>query len=73
MTDAVETLLHGWAIPRMNVRTVLTAAFVGNEGSLRVFQKNGFKMVRKIEEYQVVRGKMRGLYVIEWEALSETV
>lgn len=71
MTDAVETLLHDWAIPRMKVRKILTGVFVGNEASLRVFQKNGFVLKRRIEEYKEVRGKMRGLYVLEWELDSD--
>ena len=66
MTDAVDTLLHEWAIPRMNVRHVMVAIFVGNEGSIKVFSRNGFKMLNTIENHKEVRGKMRGLHVMEW-------
>ncbi|KDR85590.1 hypothetical protein GALMADRAFT_372482 [Galerina marginata CBS 339.88] len=66
MTDAIDTLLHEWAIPRMNVRHVLTGAFIGNHGSVKVFEKNGFVMLRNIEEHSVIRDKMRGMHVLEW-------
>ncbi len=38
MTDALDTLLHEWAIPRMGVRRVLAAAFTGNDGSVKVLK-----------------------------------
>ena len=66
MTDAVDTLLHEWAIPRMNVRHLMVGVFTGNEASLKVFLKNGFKMINTYENYKEVRGKMRGLHVMEW-------
>lgn len=72
MTDAVDTLLHEWAIPRMNVRHVMVAIFLGNEGSIKVFSKNGFKMLNTIENYKEVRGKVRGLHVMEWRSESES-
>ncbi|KAF8973492.1 acyl-CoA N-acyltransferase [Flammula alnicola] len=67
MTDAVDTLVHDWAVPRMGVRRILSSAFVGNHGSVKVFEKNGFTLVRTIENHSVVRGKMRGMHVFEWE------
>ncbi|KAF4611980.1 hypothetical protein D9613_004126 [Agrocybe pediades] len=73
MTDALDTILHEWAIPRMNVRRILTGAFIGNVGSVRVFQKNGFKMLRTVDEFAVVRGTMRGLHVLEWRADEDPV
>ena len=66
MTDAVDTLLHEWAIPRMNVQHVMVAIFVGNEGNIKVFLRNGFKMINTIENYKEIRGEMRGLHVLEW-------
>ena len=66
MTDAVDTVLHDWAIPRMNVRHVMVAAFEGNEGSVRVFMKNGFKMIGTYKEHYEVKGIMRGLHWLEW-------
>lgn len=66
MTDALDTLLHEWAIPRMGVRRILAAAFTGNDGSVKVFERNGFKLVRTIEEHAIVKGRMRGVHVLEW-------
>lgn len=66
MTDAMDTLLYKWAIPRMNVRKIISCAFIGNQGSVRVFEKNGFLMTRTIQEHEIVRGEMRGSHVMEW-------
>lgn len=68
MSDAVETLIHDWGIPRMNARRYLVSAFAGNQGSVKVFQKNGFTLTRTIPEYGVVKGVMRGKHVLEWTA-----
>ncbi|KAF8167484.1 hypothetical protein B0H34DRAFT_682019 [Crassisporium funariophilum] len=65
MTDAVDTLLHEWAIPRMGVRHMLVYVFTGNEGSAKVFLKNGFEMKYTSENHYEVKGKMRGLHVFE--------
>ncbi|KAH9486387.1 hypothetical protein JR316_0000451 [Psilocybe cubensis] len=66
MTDAINTLLHDWAIPRMNVHRIICSAFLGNRGSVRVFEKNGFVMTRTIQEHAVVRGELRGSHILEW-------
>ncbi|KAF5312790.1 hypothetical protein D9619_002817 [Psilocybe cf. subviscida] len=68
MSDAVETLIHDWGVPRMNTRRYLVTPFTGNHGSVKVFQKNGFTLTRTIAEYGVVRGEMRGMHVLEWTA-----
>jgi RimJ/RimL family protein N-acetyltransferase len=67
MTDAVETLLWQWAVPRMGVRRVLVSVFGGNHGSTRVFQKNGFVVTNTLKNYAEVRGKMRDFVVLEWD------
>lgn len=66
VTDALDTLMNEWAIPRMGVRKVLGTAFVGNIGSARVFEKNGFKHRETIENLKEVKGIVRGLKVFEW-------
>jgi len=66
MTDAVDTMLHDWAIPRMNVRHVMVTAFEGNEGSVKVFLKNGFKMTGMYKEHYEVKGIVRGMHLLEW-------
>ena len=67
MTDALDTLLWDWAVPRMGVHRICTTAFEGNQGSVRVFEKNGFVMKTTLDDFVVHRGRMRGLHVMEWD------
>ncbi|KAG5716468.1 hypothetical protein E4T56_gene15102 [Termitomyces sp. T112] len=67
MTDALQTLLWDWAVPRMGVRHIIASAFEGNTGSLRVFQKNGFVSSRFFENHIQTRGQWRNLHVLEWK------
>jgi len=67
MTDAVGTVLHEWGIPRMAIRRMWVSAFTTNEGSVKVFQKNGFKLIATHENHYEVKGKIRGLHLLEWE------
>ena len=67
MTDAVETMLHDWAIPRMNVHYMMVSAVGGNEGSVKVFLRNGFKMKGTYKDHYEVKGKIRDLHVLEWK------
>jgi len=67
MTDAVDTVLHDWAIPRMNVRHMLVTVFEGNEGSVKVFLRNGFKIKATYKDYVELKGKIRGVNVLEWK------
>ncbi|KAJ7765315.1 acyl-CoA N-acyltransferase, partial [Mycena metata] len=48
MSDAVQTVMQKWAIPRMGVRRMVVNALEGNIGSVRVFEKNGFKFRKTI-------------------------
>lgn len=66
MTDAIETVLWRWAVPRMGARRVLATTFGGNHASIRVFQKNGFVLTNTLENYLEVRGKMRDFHLLEW-------
>ncbi|SJL06087.1 uncharacterized protein ARMOST_09423 [Armillaria ostoyae] len=67
MTDVYATLLESWAIPRMGVRRMIGTAFEGNQGSVRVFEKNGFVMRKTIPNYLEAKGVMRSLHVLDWE------
>ena len=60
MTDAVDTLLHEWAIPRMNVRHVMVAIFVGNEHK-SILEK----WFQDDKHHKEVRGKMTACHVME--------
>ncbi|KAF8641199.1 hypothetical protein AX17_000834 [Amanita inopinata Kibby_2008] len=70
MTDAVDTVLHEWAIPRMNTCKSVSTVYSGNEGSLRVLMKNGFKRIGTVDDYSTVKGVRRGLWVVEWIKLK---
>ncbi|KDR85589.1 hypothetical protein GALMADRAFT_373037 [Galerina marginata CBS 339.88] len=66
MTDVLDTVLHDWAVSRMGVRRLLVGIFDGNAGSVRVFEKNGFRSLRVVNGYREVRGEIRDLEVMEW-------
>lgn len=67
MSAAVATLLRDWAIPKMNARRMTVCTFTENVASVRVFEKNGFKKLMNIEEWKVVKGRMRGINILEWK------
>ncbi|KAJ7053951.1 acyl-CoA N-acyltransferase [Mycena amicta] len=67
MTDAIGTLLTKWAVPRMGVRWVVVTPLVGNEGSVRVFEKNGFRLVRTVDRALEARGVVHSANVLEWK------
>ncbi|KAF7968809.1 hypothetical protein HWV62_29286 [Athelia sp. TMB] len=41
MGAVCRALIDSWAEPRMNARVIETYTFTGNQGSVRVFEKNG--------------------------------
>lgn len=65
MTDAVDTLINNLARPCMGVRSIVAGAFFGNEGSMKVFLKNGFSLTRRLVDYVEARGKVESLNVLE--------
>ncbi|KAK0505772.1 hypothetical protein EDD18DRAFT_5226 [Armillaria luteobubalina] len=67
MTDIYATLLESWAIPRMGVRRMIGIAYEGNQGSVRVFEKNGFVMRKTIPNYMEAKGVMRSMHVLDWD------
>lgn len=66
MSDAINTVLHDWLVPRMGVRRVLAFPFVGNHGGVKVFLKNEFRFLFVRENYAMVRGMARSVNVVEW-------
>ncbi|KIY73522.1 hypothetical protein CYLTODRAFT_317285, partial [Cylindrobasidium torrendii FP15055 ss-10] len=42
MSDAVNTVISKWAVPRMGVKHIVAHTFDGNAGSRRTLEKNGF-------------------------------
>lgn len=67
MTDALQTLMWDWAVPRMGVRHFIVSAFEGNTGSLRVFEKSGFVPSRFFKNHIQLREQWRNLHVMEWK------
>jgi len=65
MSAAMGAILSKWAIPRMGVRYVVGYTFAENDGSRRVFEKNGFKWKRIIDNGKVVRGVRKTLNYLE--------
>ncbi|KAG8219623.1 SUR7/PalI family-domain-containing protein [Butyriboletus roseoflavus] len=67
MSAAMGAILNGWAIPRMGVRRMVGYTFTGNEGSRRVFEKNGFEWKRTVDNGKLVRGERKTLNYLHWE------
>ncbi|KAL2217495.1 acetyltransferase, GNAT family [Thermoascus aurantiacus ATCC 26904] len=72
MTVALRTLIEEWAVPRVNARVIKASAYVGNVGSVRVFEKNGFQMEHTLEDWAIVPenrgGGRKSIHVLRWEA-----
>ena len=70
MTAAVRTVMHEWMIPRMGAQRVSVNTMKGNAASMRVFEKNGFKLVDTTTDCKEMPeskgGGKYGLYVMEW-------
>lgn len=67
MTDAVNTVINDWAIPRMGARRIWVIVFKGNEGSVKVFLKNGFQVVNTYKEHVNLRGTVHDIHLLEWK------
>lgn len=68
MSAAMRFILYSWAIPRMGVRRMAGYTFVGNIGSVRVFEKSGFALKGILDNGKIVRGEHKRLNFLEWEA-----
>ena len=56
MTAAIGTIIKDWMIPRMGVRHIIVDPYVGNQGSVRVFEKNEFVLERETKKEIVTLG-----------------
>lgn len=69
MTAVMRALVYDWARPRMNAHDFFVSAFVGNRGSVRVFEKIGFTPLPDVQN--VVRlnetrgGRIMSLHRLE--------
>ncbi|KAI0686015.1 hypothetical protein BC835DRAFT_477629 [Cytidiella melzeri] len=54
MSAALRTLVDCWMVPRMNARLIRAELFLGNQGSRRVFEKNGFVYEKSVDNRKVL-------------------
>lgn len=66
MTDAINTLLYDWVVPRIGVRRLLVFPLEGNHGGVKVFLKTGFRFLFLSRDHLTVRGMRRSVNVLEW-------
>ncbi|KAJ5384341.1 hypothetical protein N7517_002252 [Penicillium concentricum] len=71
MSAAVRTVIQDWAIPRMNLHRLKGSFYVGNIGSMRVFEKNNFVEAGIFKDWAPAtphkgRGTM-SVAVVEWK------
>ncbi|KAI0028131.1 GNAT domain-containing protein [Vararia minispora EC-137] len=74
MSAVIKALVGQWVLPRMNARIIRPTIQDGNEGSLRVFYKNGFVLWRTVPNAMQVKAKgefpaeTRTIHVLEYRA-----
>jgi RimJ/RimL family protein N-acetyltransferase len=68
MSAAVGAVINRWMIPYMNAHRIQTEILEGNIKSVRVFEKNGFKLLEtaKVEQIGPGCGRITGVHVLEW-------
>lgn len=73
MTRVLQHLLYTFLVPVLNVRHIISFAFVGNEGSRRVHLKLGFEEAGtdwiRMPEYR--GGQMREEWIFKWATSDE--
>ncbi|KAF7302876.1 N-acetyltransferase domain-containing protein [Mycena kentingensis (nom. inval.)] len=70
VSDALQTLITQWAVPRMGVRRMVVTTLKGNKASVGVFEKHGFVFRKMIEDALDVRGVSTSVHVLEWGLLE---
>lgn len=74
MTLAIQTVIQDWAVPYMNICDLRCYAFQGNQGSLRVFEKNNFEELCVLEDWVPVAeyrgGGRKSIVMMKWKGLS---
>lgn len=65
MSDAVNTMINELGRPYLGVRDIVATTFFRNEGSMKVFLKNGFVLTRRLADHGKVRGETYSLNVFE--------
>jgi len=71
MSAVLKIIMDKWATPWMAARHIKSEAHQGNIGSRRVFEKNGFVVVKTLENYVEIAeskgGGLVGLHVMDWK------
>lgn len=73
MTAALKTLMHEWMTVRMGTRQLRVETFIGNIGSVRVFEKCGFVQEKTVEHEFVTKcgERFTGYNVLWWRRGEE--
>ena len=73
MSAAVGVVIRQWMVPHLNAHKIRVEAIEGNIGSVRVFEKNGMKLLGtvKVEMEGAGCGRVEGMHVLEWERPTE--
>jgi len=73
MSAAVGVVINQWMVPHLNAHKIRVEAIEGNIGSVRVFEKNGMRLlgISKINREFTGRGRVEGVHVLEWERPRE--
>jgi RimJ/RimL family protein N-acetyltransferase len=69
MSAAVGAVVNQWMVPHMNAHKIRAETIEDNIGSVRVFEKNGFKLLEtvKVDRAGPGRGRIEGVHIMEWE------
>jgi len=69
MSAAVGAVIDQWMIPHLNAHKIRTGVYEGNIGSVRVFEKNGLRLVDtvKVEWVGPACGQVEKMHVLEWQ------
>ena len=73
MSAAVGVVIGQWMVPHLNAHKIRVEAIEDNIGSVRVFERNGMKLLGtvKVEREAAGRGRIEGVHVLEWERPRE--
>ncbi|KAF7131209.1 hypothetical protein CNMCM5793_004259 [Aspergillus hiratsukae] len=75
MTAVIKAVIEEWAVPRMNARVIKASAYADNRASMRVFEKNGFRLEHELEDWAVVPrdrgGGVKSIVVLVWEGTAD--
>lgn len=69
MSAVIKLMIESWAIPHMNARKFRATTFLENVGSQKVFLKNGFKYLCRVDGVvqfpESKGGKLMDIFIYE--------